>query len=171
MGELLSAPCQSCGEPMVPNVSTLDRGACGWICINPACPELAAGELEAEDLVEAGVPPALADRLARLIARYVDAVEAPPPAESPPRSALERLRREVHAVERMGREAAHTAGRLSAAVHVTHLSDDFDRALAAREDLAVVAALCSLAGRTARYARLAFEDIDPALPGLAARES
>jgi hypothetical protein len=32
-------------------VSTLDEGGCGWICLTPGCPELAAGELEAEDLV------------------------------------------------------------------------------------------------------------------------
>jgi hypothetical protein len=29
---------------MVPNVSTLDDDGCGWICLNPGCPELAAGE-------------------------------------------------------------------------------------------------------------------------------
>ena len=50
-----------------PDVSTLDDDGCGWICLSPGCPELAAGELEAEDLVEAGVPEALAGRLARLI--------------------------------------------------------------------------------------------------------
>ena len=41
-------------------VSTLDADACGWICLSPGCPELAAGELEGEDLVEAGVPKAVA---------------------------------------------------------------------------------------------------------------
>ena len=56
MGELLAVTCDSCGEPMVPNVSTLDDDGCGWICLNPGGPELAAGELEAEDLAEAGVP-------------------------------------------------------------------------------------------------------------------
>ena len=76
MGELLAVTCDSCGEPMVPNVSTLDDDGCGWICLNPGCPELAAGELEAEDLVEAGVPEALAGRLARLVAHYADAEEA-----------------------------------------------------------------------------------------------
>jgi len=60
MGELLAVTCDSCGEPMVPNVSTLDDDGCGWICLSPGCPELAAGELEAEDLVEAGVPEELA---------------------------------------------------------------------------------------------------------------
>ena len=57
-------------------MSTLDDDGCGWICLSPVCPELAAGELEAEDLVEAGVPEALAGRLARLVDRYVDAEEA-----------------------------------------------------------------------------------------------
>ena len=52
MAELLAVTCDSCGEPMVPNVSTLDDDGCGWICLSPGCPELAAGELEAEDLVE-----------------------------------------------------------------------------------------------------------------------
>ena len=76
MGELLAVTCDSCGEPMVPNVSTLDDDGCGWICLNPGCPELAAGELEAEDLVEAGVPEALAGRLARLVDHCVAAEEA-----------------------------------------------------------------------------------------------
>jgi hypothetical protein len=76
MGELLAVTCDSCGEPMVSNVSTLDADGCGWICLSPGCPELPAGELEAEDLVEAGVPEALAGRLARLVDHYVDAEEA-----------------------------------------------------------------------------------------------
>ena len=28
MGELLAVTCDSCGEPMVPNVSTLDADGC-----------------------------------------------------------------------------------------------------------------------------------------------
>ena len=43
MGELLAVTCYSCRETMVPNVSTLDDDGCGWICLNPGCPELAAG--------------------------------------------------------------------------------------------------------------------------------
>ena len=54
MGELLAVAGVSCGEPMVPNVSTLDDDGCGWICLSPGCPELAAGELEAGDLAGAG---------------------------------------------------------------------------------------------------------------------
>ena len=72
---------------MVPNVSTLDADGCLWICLSPGCPELAAGELEAEDLAGAGVSTswgtgsdvedeALAGRLARLVDHYVDAEEA-----------------------------------------------------------------------------------------------
>jgi hypothetical protein len=41
-------------------VSTLDEDGCGWICRSPGCPELTAGELEGKDLVEAGVPEAVA---------------------------------------------------------------------------------------------------------------
>ena len=41
---------------MVPNVSTLDEHGCDRICLDRDCPELAAVEPEAEDLVEAGVP-------------------------------------------------------------------------------------------------------------------
>jgi hypothetical protein len=55
--------------------------------VNPGCPELAAGELEAEDLVDAGVSTswgtgsdvedeALAGSLARLGRCYTDAEEA-----------------------------------------------------------------------------------------------
>ena len=33
------------------SVSTLDADGCLWICLSPGCPELTAGELEAEDLV------------------------------------------------------------------------------------------------------------------------
>ena len=83
---------------MVPNVSTLDDDGCGWICLNPGGPELAAGELEAEDQAGAGVSTsrgtgsdvedeALAGRLARPVDHYVDAEEARGPeadASSPP---------------------------------------------------------------------------------------
>lgn len=55
MTELLAMTCDACGEPMLPNVSTLDEDGCLWICINPRCPELRVGELEAADLEEAGV--------------------------------------------------------------------------------------------------------------------
>lgn len=67
MGEFLAVTCDSCRQPMVPNVSTLDADGCLWTCLSPGCPELTAGDLEARDLVEAGVPEALAGRLARLV--------------------------------------------------------------------------------------------------------
>ena len=86
MGELLALTCDSCGQPMVPNVSTLDDDGCGWICLHPVCPELCAGELETEDLAGGGVPTtwgtgsdvedqALAARLVRLIDYYEDTIE------------------------------------------------------------------------------------------------
>ena len=58
-----------------PNLSQADADGCLWICINPDCPELCAGELETEDLVEGGVPKALAARLVRLIDYYEDTIE------------------------------------------------------------------------------------------------
>ena len=95
MGELLAVTCDSCGEPMVPNVSTLDDDGCGWICLNPGCAELAAGELEAEDLVEAGVPEALAGRLARLVDHYADAEEARGREADAPARARERAQADL----------------------------------------------------------------------------
>ncbi len=70
MGELLAITCDVCGGPMVPNISTLDEDGCGWICIDPDCPDCAAEQLEACDLIESGVPEYLAGRLARLIDVY-----------------------------------------------------------------------------------------------------
>src|SRR5450830_790279 len=75
MPEPFALTCDSCGEPLLPNVSQADADGCLWICINPDCPELCAGELETEDLVEGGVPKALAARLVRLIDYYEDAIE------------------------------------------------------------------------------------------------
>ena len=57
-----------------PNLSQADADGCLWICIDPDCPELCAGELETGDLVEAGVPKALAGRLVRLIDFYEDTI-------------------------------------------------------------------------------------------------
>ncbi len=64
--------CDACGEPLLPNLSQADVNGCLWICIDPECPELRAGELETEDLVAGGVPQALAARLGRLIDFYED---------------------------------------------------------------------------------------------------
>src|SRR5450830_472397 len=54
MPEPFALTCDSCGEPLLPNLSQADADGCLWICINPDCPELCAGELESEDLVEGG---------------------------------------------------------------------------------------------------------------------
>ena len=35
MGELLALTCGSCGEPMIPNVSTPNADGCLWICVGP----------------------------------------------------------------------------------------------------------------------------------------
>ena len=121
MAELLAVTCDSCGEPMVPNVSTLDDDGCGWICLSPGCPELAAGELEAEDLVEAGVPEALAGRLARLVDHYVDAEEARGREADAPARARERAQADLarlHALLLELGRLAEGAGALAA-----HLSD------------------------------------------------
>ena len=58
-----------------PQPEPADADGCLWICINPDCPELCAGELETEDLVEGGVPQELAARLMRLIDFYEDTIE------------------------------------------------------------------------------------------------
>ena len=83
MPEPFALTCDSCGEPMLPNLSQADSDGCLWICINPDCPELCAGALEPGDLAEGGVSTswgtgsdvedkALAVRLVRLIVRPPD---------------------------------------------------------------------------------------------------
>ena len=141
MGELLAVTCDSCGEPMVPNVSTLDADGCLWICLSPGCPELAAGELEAEDLVEAGVPEALAGRLARLVDHYVDAEEArareadaPARARERAQADLARLRALVLELGRLAEGAGALAAHLSDALAVSYHSDDFAEAEQAPSD-------------------------------------
>ncbi len=177
MGELLAVTCDSCGEPMVPNVSTLDDDGCGWICLSPGCPELAAGELEAEDLVEAGVPEALAGRLARLIEHYVDAEEAraAASADAPASAARERaqadlarLRALLLELGRLAEGAGALAAHLSDALVVSYHSDDFAEAQEARQALAAVGALCAALRRTAADAQDRLAGIDAELPGLLA---
>ena len=84
--EVLARTCDSRGEPMLPNLSQADADGCLWICIDPDCPELCAGELETEDLAGGGVSTnwgtgsdvedqALAARLVRLIDFYEDTIE------------------------------------------------------------------------------------------------
>ncbi len=173
MGELLAVTCDSCGEPMVPNVSTLDDDGCGWICLNPGCPELAAGELEAEDLVEAGVPQALAGRLARLVDHYVDAEEAcageadaPARARERAQADLARLRAILLELGRLAEGAGDLAGDLNDALVVSYLRYDFAEAQDAKQALAAVAALCSTLRRTAADAHDWLVGIDADLPGL-----
>jgi hypothetical protein len=63
----LTSPATRAASRWSPGVSTLDEDGCGWICLSRGCPEPAAGELEAQDLVEARVSEALAGRLALLV--------------------------------------------------------------------------------------------------------
>ena len=175
MGELLAVTCDSCGEPMVPNVSTLDDDGCGWICLNPGCPELAAGELEAEDLVEAGVPEALAGRLARLVDHYVDAEEArareadaPARARERAQADLARLRALLLELGRLAEGAGALAAHLNDSLAVSYHSDDFAEAQDAKQALAAVGALCAVLRRTAADAQDRLAGIDAELPGLLA---
>lgn len=173
MGELLAVTCDSCGESMVPNVSTLDDDGCGWICLNPGCPELAAGELEAEDLVEAGVPEALTGRLARLVDHCVGAeeargreVDALARARERAQADLARLRALVLELGRLAEGAGALAGHLSDSLVVSYHSSDFAEAQDTRQALAAVGALCGALRRTAGDAQHRLAGIDSELPGL-----
>jgi len=170
MGELLAVTCDSCGEPMVPNVSTLDDDGCGWICLSPGCPELAAGELEAEDLVEAGVPEALAGRLARLIAHFADEREceadAPSRARERAQADLACLRALVLELGCLAEGAGALAAHLNDSPVVTCLSDDFVDAQEAKQALAAAGALCGVLRRTAADGQDQLAGIDAELPGL-----
>ena len=150
MPEPFALTCGSCGEPMLPNLSQADADGCLWICINPGCPELCAGELETEDLVEGGVPKALAARLVRLIDYYEDIIEelhacaggeegadaggggaaAPPLAGSRERAQadLASLRRQVRELRRRSALAAAAADQLGLELVVSYHSDDFAEA-------------------------------------------
>ena len=179
MPEPFALTCGSCGEPMLPNLSQADADGCLWICINPDCPELCAGELETEDLVEGGVPKALAARLVRLIDSYEDAIEelhgeegggavAPPLAGSRERAKadLASLRRQVRELRRRSALTAAAADQLGLELVVSYHSDDFDEAQGAQRLLAAAAALCGAAGHAAADAEECLAGIDPELPGL-----
>ena len=168
MTELLAMTCDACGEPMLPNVSTLDEHGCLWICINPRCPELRAGELEAADLEEAGVPQALAGRLARLIAHYVAEGEEPPGTRERAQADLASLRAQLLEMGRLAETTAAVAAHLDDALSVSFTSDDFAEAGEAKQSLAVVAALCATVGRTVADAASRLHGIDPELPGFMA---
>ncbi len=171
MGELL-VTCDSCGEPMVPNVSTLDHDGCGWICLNPGCSELAAGELEAEDLVEAGVPEALARRLALLVDHYADAEEAYAREADAPVRARKRAQVDLAGLNalllelgRLAEGAGSYAAHLNDSLAVSYHSDDFAEAEEAKQALAVVGALCVALRRTAGDAQCRLAGIDSELSG------
>jgi hypothetical protein len=85
MPEPFALTCDSCSEPLLPNLSQADADGCLWIHINPDCPELCAGELETGDLAGGGVSTnagtgsdvedkALAARLVQLIDFYEDTI-------------------------------------------------------------------------------------------------
>ncbi len=173
MGELLAVTCDSCSEPMVPNVSTLDDDGCGWICLSPSCPELAAGELEAEDLVEAGVPEALAGRLVRLIDHYVDAEEARAREADAPAWGRERAQTELarlHALllelGRLAEISGALAAHLNDSLAVSYHNDDFAEAQEAKQALAAVGALCAVLHRITADAQESVAGVDSELPGL-----
>ena len=168
MTELLAMTCDACGEPMLPNVSTLDEHGCLWICINPRCPELRVEELETGDLVEAGVPEALAGRLTRLIDYYVEEREAPPRTRERAQADLALLRGQLLEMGRLAETAGAIASHLDEALSVSYTSNEFTEAQEAKQALAVVAALCATVGRTVADAAGRLHDVDPELPGFMA---
>jgi len=181
--------CGICGEPMLPNLSQADADGCLWICIDPDCPELCAAELETEDLVEGGVPRALAARLVRLIGFYEDTIEesraacaggqeggtdagggaaAPPLTGSRERAQadLASLCRQVRELRRRSALSAAAADQLGLELVVSYTSDDFAEAQDAQRALAAAAALCGAARHAAADAEECLAGIDSALPGL-----
>jgi hypothetical protein len=170
MGELLAVTCDSCGAPMVPNVSTLDADGCGWICLSPGCPELAAGELEAADLVEAGVPQALAGRLARLIEHYADERECEADALAWTRERAQAELAHLHALllelGRLAEGAGALAAHLNDSFVVSYHSGDFAEAQDAKQALVAVGALCAVIRRTADGAQGRLADVDAERPGM-----
>src|SRR5674476_1190941 len=161
--EPFALTCGSCGEPMLPNLSQADADGWLWICINPGCPEFCAGELETEDLVEGGVPKALAARLVRLIDYYEDTIEelrgeegggaaAPSLAGSRERAQadLASLRRQVRELRRRSALAAAAADQLSLALAVSYHSNEFADAQDAQRLLTAAAAASAERRRSSR---------------------
>ena len=153
----------------------MDEHTCGWICLNPDCPKLAATALEAEeleagDLVEAGVPTELARRLTKLILRRADEADAPLPARERAQADLAQLRVHLSEAQRHAGEAAAIADRLAGSLRVSFTSDDFAEGEHTTADLAVASALGFLAAHTAGEACAAVAAIDPVLPGLVATD-
>ena len=189
-GEPFAFTCNICGTPMLPNLSQADADGCVWIRTDPDCPELCAGELETEDLVEGGVPQALAARLVRLIDYYEDTIEelhaqgagdgeegadaggggaaAPPLAGSRERAQadLASLCRQLRELRRCSALAAAAADQLGLELVISYTSDDFAEAQDAQRLLAAAAALCGAARHAAADAEERLAGIDPQLPGL-----
>jgi hypothetical protein len=155
---------------MVPNVSTMDEHGRVWICLDPDCPELAATELEAEDLVEAGVPAELARRLTKLILRRADEADAPARARERAQADLARLQQDLLEAQRLASEATAIADRLAGSLHVSVASNDFTEGQQAKEDLAVVSALSRSGARSAGEAHASVAGIGRDLPGLLATD-
>jgi hypothetical protein len=164
VSELLAATCDACGEPMLPNVSTLDRDGCLWICINPSCPEQGIQEVEPEDLVEAGVPTGLAGRLDRVLAFYTTPCEAQPRQIENAQNQLSRLVCLLD-IGHLIRSAGDVVGQLDEELVVSFLSNDFAEAQHAKQALAAVEALLGTIGRTVADATSRLQEIDPDLPG------
>ena len=183
MGELLAVTCDACCEPMVPNVSTLDDDGCGWICLSPGCPELAAG-VEAEDLAGDWVSTSAGTGSMSKTRRS--------PAVSRGWSITAWTRRRRAAVRRTRPHGRASARRPSSRVSTRICASwgawprarepspltwttpsssrttrgDFDEAEQTRQTLAVVGALCAVLRRTAGDAQDRHAGIDSELPGL-----
>ena len=162
MPEPFDDTCSICGTPMLPNLSQADADGCLWICIDPDCPEFCAGELETEDLVEGGVPKALAACLVKLVDYYEDTIFD--------------LRG-----ERGGEEGADAGGGGAAAPPLVGSRERAQADLASlcrevrelrrRSALAAAAAaLCGAARHAVADAEERLAGIDPGLPGLLTTE-
>jgi len=159
MGELLAVTCDGCGGPMIPNVSTLDDDGCGWICIDPRCPDCHAEELEAGDLIEAGVPEYLAGRLAALLDFYEDQRRTDWGGEVGQRTdggtcaavepsaqlrKLDALGRRLVAARTACREAGEIARALDQELVVSYMSSSFDAGEATKRSLAIIGHACDM---------------------------
>jgi hypothetical protein len=111
------------------------------------------------------VPQALAGRLARLILHYVEEDEAPPRTREDAQADLATLYAQLLEMGRLAETTAAIAGHLDDALAVSYESDAFDEAQAAKQSLAVAAALCAAAGCSAAEALGHVRVIDPELPG------
>ena len=167
MGDALAVRCEWCGEPMVPNVSTLDDDGCGWTCLTPECPEFSASELEAADLEEAGVPSGLARRLARLVEHCLDLRSASSAGRVDGVTVLDEMRANLTDSRRLATKASHIARQASEALPVPLPSNRSEASQQAKTDLAIASVLSLLAARSAHEAQVAIAGIDAELPGLA----